>query len=56
MTATAAYTKKLTVPNTGANDDRNLYWGLGHAVWNYRGGDTAVLLDANGAEISRFSY
>jgi hypothetical protein len=39
----------------GANNRYNLYWGLSHAVWNNRG-DTAVLLDNNGVEISRLSY
>jgi hypothetical protein len=40
----------------GTNDSHNLFWGLNHAVWNNRGGDTAVLADAAGTEISRFSY
>ena len=30
--------------------------GLNHAVWNNVGGDTAVLSDSAGTEISRFSY
>jgi hypothetical protein len=40
----------------GHADAHNLYWGLGHAVWNNTGGDTAILSDAAGNEISRFSY
>lgn len=40
----------------GHADAHNLYWGLNHAVWNNVGGDTAVLSDSAGTEISRFSY
>lgn len=39
----------------GTNDQDNLYWGRGWAVWNNTG-DTAVLSDAAGGEISRFPY
>lgn len=39
----------------GQNDATNLYWGQRGAVWNNTG-DTAILLDANGKEVSRFSY
>ncbi|HEY7178633.1 MAG TPA: lamin tail domain-containing protein [Gaiella sp.] len=40
----------------GHADAHNLYWGLGHAVWNNTGGDTAILSDAAGNEVTRFSY
>ena len=40
----------------GHADAHNLYWGLNHAVWNNVGGDTAILSDSAGTEISRFSY
>jgi hypothetical protein len=40
----------------GRNDSHNLFWGLNHAVWNNRGGDTAILSDSAGVEIGRFSY
>jgi hypothetical protein len=40
---------------SGANDPANLYWGQPRAVWNNTG-DTAILLDASGNEVSRFSY
>lgn len=39
----------------GANDAANVYWGQRGAVWNNTG-DTAILLDAAGNEVSRFSY
>ena len=41
---------------SGTDDKHNLFWDLGHAVWNNRGGDTAILSDPGGTEISRFSY
>jgi hypothetical protein len=41
---------------TGVNDSQNLFWNRGTPVWNNIGGDTAILLDSNGAEVSRFSY
>ena len=40
---------------TGTNEAGNLYWGNRAAIWNNTG-DTAVLRDAAGTEISRFSY
>ena len=40
---------------SGTNDQDDLYWGRSWAVWNNTG-DTAVLLDALGGEVSRFSY
>ena len=40
----------------GANDAANLYWGRGQAVWNNTGGDAAILRDASGTEVARFTY
>lgn len=40
----------------GTNDAANLCWGRGTAVWNNTGGDTAILRDAGGTEIDRYSY
>jgi phosphatidylserine/phosphatidylglycerophosphate/cardiolipin synthase-like enzyme len=40
---------------TGADDDANLFWNRASAVWN-NGGDTAILRDAQGLEVGRFSY
>jgi Lamin Tail Domain len=40
----------------GTDDPHNLYWGLSHGVWNNVGGDTAILSDDLGTEISRLSY
>jgi hypothetical protein len=40
----------------GGNDAANLYWGRAQAVWNNSGGDTAILHDASGSEVSRYSY
>jgi len=37
----------------GADTPQDLYWGRRQAVWNNRG-DLAVLLDRQGAEVSRF--
>ncbi|WP_322496830.1 lamin tail domain-containing protein, partial [Chloroflexus sp.] len=39
----------------GVNDANNLYWGLRRPVWNNTG-DTAILRDANGNLISRYTY
>lgn len=39
----------------GTNDNSNLYWGRTQAVWN-NDGDTAILRDAGGSEVDRFSY
>jgi Lamin Tail Domain len=39
----------------GVNDAANLYWGRGSAVWNNLG-DTAILRDASGGAVARFSY
>nr|MCU0490498.1 lamin tail domain-containing protein [Chloroflexaceae bacterium] len=39
----------------GENDGANLYWGNWGAIWNNTG-DTALLLDDEGNEISRYSY
>lgn len=39
----------------GVNDSANLYWGRGSSVWNNTG-DVALLHDANGMEVARFSY
>jgi UDP-2,3-diacylglucosamine pyrophosphatase LpxH len=40
---------------SGINDADDLHWGRGRAVWNNTG-DTAVLSDARGREISRFTF
>jgi hypothetical protein len=40
---------------TGTDDGENVYWGRHQAVWNNTG-DTAILRDAAGNEISRFAY
>jgi hypothetical protein len=40
----------------GTNDGSNVYWGRNHAVWNNRGGDAAVLLDPQGAQIARYAW
>jgi|GEM_PF-2109622 len=40
---------------TGTNDAQNLYWGRTQDVWN-NSGDTAILSDAQGKEIHRFTY
>lgn len=40
----------------GVNDASNLFWGRNQAVWNNSGGDTAILRDAGGNEVSRYSY
>jgi hypothetical protein len=40
---------------SGQNDTAHLYWGQPGAVWNNTG-DTAILLDARGNEVARFSY
>lgn len=40
---------------SGTDDDSNLYWGNRSAIWNNTG-DTAQLLDADGNEVSSFSY
>ena len=39
----------------GRNDASNLYWGQKQAVWNNEG-DTAILSDAKGREVTRFHY
>lgn len=39
----------------GIDDTANLYWGRASPVWN-NSGDTAILRDAGGAELARFSY
>lgn len=39
----------------GADDAANLYWGQRAAVWN-NDGDTAVLTDADGAEVTSYTY
>jgi lamin tail-like protein/phospholipase D-like protein len=41
--------------NTGTNDAANLYWGRAQAAWNNTG-DTAILRNAQGVEVSRYSY
>jgi hypothetical protein len=40
---------------SGADDAANLYWGSPAAIWNNTG-DTAILSDAAGNEVARFSY
>lgn len=40
---------------SGDDDAANLYWGKNSAIWNNTG-DTGVLLDAEGNEITRYSY
>lgn len=40
---------------SGADDAANLYWGNSAAIWNNTG-DTAILSDAAGNEVARFSY
>jgi large subunit ribosomal protein L20 len=39
----------------GDSDAANLYWSSRSAIWNNEG-DTAVLADASGAEVVRYSY
>jgi hypothetical protein len=39
----------------GQDTESDVYWGLRKAVWNNTG-DTAVLRDRGGAEVSRFRY
>lgn len=39
----------------GADDAASLYWGQRAAVWN-NDGDTAVLADAEGTEVTSYSY
>lgn len=39
----------------GINDANNLYWGSRRPIWNNTG-DTAILRDANGNLISRYTY
>ena len=39
----------------GDDDETNLYWGMRSAVWNNEG-DTAVLADPEGAEITSYTY
>jgi endonuclease G len=40
----------------GVDTASTLYWNRGQAVWNNTGGDTAILRDAGGTEVTRFSY
>ena len=40
---------------SGTNDMENLYWGSLSPIWNNTG-DTAVLLDARGAVVNRYTY
>jgi large subunit ribosomal protein L20 len=40
---------------SGDDDAANLYWGNNRAIWNNTG-DIGVLLDAEGNEITRYSY
>lgn len=40
---------------SGTNNSGNLYWGREQAVWNNEG-DTASLRNAQGVEVSRYSY
>jgi len=39
----------------GINDRANLYWDSMGAIWNNTG-DTAILLDASGNQVSSYSY
>jgi hypothetical protein len=39
----------------GVNDEKNLYWGLKHAVWNNTG-DTTVMTDVRDREVARYTY
>jgi Lamin Tail Domain len=39
----------------GAADAENVFWGRQAAVWNNTG-DTAILRDAQGAEVARYAY
>ena len=39
----------------GTDDEANLFWNRSSAVWN-NGGDTAILSDATGSEVSRLTY
>jgi large subunit ribosomal protein L20 len=39
----------------GEDDDANLYWNSRGAIWN-NDGDTAILFNADGVEVSRYSY
>ena len=40
---------------SGQDTETDLHWGLGSAIWNNTG-DTAVLRDDRGVEVSRFRY
>ena len=40
---------------TGLDNSDNLYWNRHAAVWNNTG-DTAVLSDAQGTEVARYTY
>jgi len=40
---------------SGDDDAENLYWGSRSAIWNNKG-DTATLLDADGNEVTSYSY
>jgi hypothetical protein len=40
---------------SGTNDAKNLYWNSRRPVWNNTG-DTAVLSNATGVEVARYSY
>ncbi len=54
FTLAAGHTVSLWTKR-GTNDAANLYWGNASAIWNNTG-DTAILSDASGKEIARFSY
>jgi hypothetical protein len=41
---------------SGTDDTHNPFWAINRAVWNNSGGDAAVVEDATGVEIARFSY
>jgi endonuclease G, mitochondrial len=40
----------------GTDSATDVYWGSVQAIWNNTGGDTAILQDALGAEVTRYSY
>jgi Lamin Tail Domain len=40
----------------GQNDEQNLFWGRRSPVWNNVGGDAAILMNPQRAEVDRFEY
>jgi hypothetical protein len=54
--ALAAGTEVKVWTKAGTNTATDLYWGSSQAIWNNTGGDTAILQNAGGTEITRYSY